>query len=57
MTTDQFLTTEFFLQALEKYYDDWLYRVDDELLGEENIFSPAFNRKMEELINGGPNQP
>ena len=52
MTMDEFFDNEVFLQALERYYDEWLQRIDDEVLGEEHVFSPAFLRSMERLIHG-----
>ena len=59
MTMDEFFSSEAFLQALERYYDDWLQRVEDEFSDEKHVFSPEFNRKMEELMHGSgrPSQP
>lgn len=59
MTMDELLRSEIFLRALqdhylEDHYEEWLRRIDDKLSSEETTFSPAFLRKMEELINGSP---
>ena len=52
MTMDEFFDNEVFLQALERYYDEWLQRIDDEFSGEEHVFSPEYRRKMEALVHG-----
>jgi len=52
MTEDEFFSSEVFLQALERYYDEWLQRIDEEYAGEAHVFSPAYRHKMERLIHG-----
>jgi hypothetical protein len=51
MTVDEFFSSEVFLQALEMCYMQKIQQIDDKFSGEEHIFSPEFNRKMEEIIN------
>jgi len=53
MTMDELLRSEVFLRALKESYEKDLQRSGDEAASEELVFSPAFLRKMELLINGG----
>ena len=55
MAMDEFFSSEVFLQALERYYDEWLQRIDDAFSSEEHAFPPAYRRKMEALIHGSGN--
>jgi len=52
MTMEEFLHSKMFLQALEEIYEEEWRRNEEKFSGEKYTFSPAFLRKMEELIGG-----